>query len=339
MTSDVNFSKEEIRDFLKENYNVDASSIEEIDRGTALLYNINEDKYALKIFQDKYSKEDILKEVNIINVLYNDKIPVPKYIRSVNDELYSIFKGKTVILQEFIKGTEIDPNTGDVDMLIDSAQTLGKIVKSLNSTDLDIPKSDIESWYSDECIQDSLNRHEDLLKLAKEQNAKSIIEEFNFKIDLLKKVKSLYNFDDLSNLTLLNTHGDFNVLQCIYGKDMKIKAVLDFVAACKMPITWEIIRSYSYLDKDSKDGSINVEHFKKYVSEFMKYQKLNKYDIKYMCLLYFVQILTSTFGYKQYLKDNSRVDLLKFAEFRTNLCKYLYKNMDLITNSLLELID
>ena len=94
MTSDMNFSKAEIRDFLKENYNVDASSIEEIDRGTALLYNINEDKYALKIFQDKYNKEDILKEVNIINVLYNDKIPVPKYIRSVNDELYSIFKGK-----------------------------------------------------------------------------------------------------------------------------------------------------------------------------------------------------------------------------------------------------
>ncbi|MEG1597834.1 MAG: hypothetical protein RR359_06145 [Bacilli bacterium] len=73
-----------------------------------------------------------------------------------------------------------------------------------------------------------------------------------------------------------------------------------------MPIVWEIIRSYSYIDPVAKDGKIDVNNLVSYVKEFSKYITLNKYDIKYMPYLYLIQLLSSTFVYKQYIADNSK---------------------------------
>ena len=44
----------------------------------------------------------------------------------------------------------------------------------------------------------------------------------------------------------------YNVLQSIYEKE-HIKAIIDFASVAKLPIVWEIIRSYSYLDKEAKN--------------------------------------------------------------------------------------
>ena len=49
-----------------------------------------------------------------------------------------------------------------------------------------------------------------------------------------------------------------------------------------------------------------------------------------------MQLIGSTFGYREYNKDYSQKDLLKFALFRTNLCRSLYANLDKISESLLE---
>lgn len=330
------FTKTQIIDFLKKNYSINASSIKEIDRGNATLYNINKNKYVLKIFQEKYKKEDILKEVKIIELLKENNIPVPEYVKNNNDNYYTLFNDRVAILQKFILGYEIDKNTGDIDMLLDSARVLGKIVRTLNNNKnrIELPDNNIDSWYSDNTINESIVKHQDLLKIAKEQNKSDIVQDLSYKIEMLKNVKKEFSLDELSNLTCLNTHGDYNVLQCIYGDDNKIKAVLDFASACKMPIAWEIIRSYSYLDKNAANGCIDIDNLKAYVSEFIKYQELTKYDLRYMSLLYFIQILTSTYGYRQFLNDESEIDMFKFAKFRTNMCKFLYQNMDKISKEI-----
>lgn len=69
------------------------------------------------------------------------------------------------------------------------------------------------------------------------------------------------------------------------------------------------------------------------LKEFNKYVKLNNYDIKYMSTLYLLQLLNSTYGYRQYISDNSKIDLLTFAICRTNLCRNLFKNNELITKT------
>ena len=160
------FTKTQIIDFLKKNYSVNASSIKEIDRGNATLYNINKNKYALKIFQEKYKKEDILKEVKIIELLKENNIPVPEYVKNNNDNYYTLFNDRVAILQKFILGYEINKNTGDIDMLLDSAMLLGKIVRTLNNNKnrIELPDNNIDSWYSDNTIKESIVKHQDLLK-------------------------------------------------------------------------------------------------------------------------------------------------------------------------------
>ena len=151
----------------------------------------------------------------------------------------------------------------------------------------------------------------------------------------MKYVRDNFDFSDMSKLTVMNTHGDYSVLQFIY-EDGKINAIIDFVSDCRMPIVWEIIRSYSYIDPKAKEGKIDIDNLVQYVKTFTNYVKLNEYDFKFMSYLYLVQLLASTFGYKQYIADNSKTSLLDFAFFRTRLCKYLFENAEKITKTLME---
>ena len=156
---------------------------------------------------------------------------------------------------------------------------------------------------------------------------------------MLSDVRDNFDFSDMNKVSVMNTHGDYSILQFIY-KNGKINAIIDFVSACKMPIVWEIIRSYSYIDPKVKDGQIDINNLIDYTKTFNKYVLLNKYDLKYMSYLYLVQLLSSTFGYKQYVADNSKKELLEFAYFRTKLCKNLDENADKITKALIgELIN
>lgn len=68
-----------------------------------------------------------------------------------------------------------------------------------------------------------------------------------------------------------------------------------------------------------------------------EYINLTKEDLKYMPYIYILQLVGSTFGYKQYNNDYTKTGLLNFALFRTNLCIYLYNNLDVISSRLLEL--
>ena len=94
------------------------------------------------------------------------------------------------------------------------------------------------------------------------------------------------------------------------------------------------MRSYSYIDKKAKNGELDIDTLVDYVKEFSKYIQLNKYDLKYAAQMYLIQIVSSAFGYKQYNDDYSKTGLLEFALFRTNLCRYLYKNSEEISSKL-----
>jgi DNA-binding transcriptional regulator YhcF (GntR family) len=52
-----------------------------------------------------------------------------------------------------------------------------------------------------------------------------------------------------------------------------------------------------------------------------------------------IQIVSSVFGYKQYNDNYDKTGLLKFAFFRTNLCRFLYKHIKEINLRLQNEID
>ena len=337
MEETVFLNDEEIVSFVKDIYGLNVTEVKKIDRGSANLYSLNNDKYILKEFQSRYTKNEIDKEIAVINHLRKNGIQVPVYIETLNKEYNCIYKERTIIIQEFIDGEILNNNDGNYEQTIECAEIYGKIVSALETLPIELPSSDISEWYSKKSFETSIKKHEDLLPMLDETNEidMKIKKDVEEKIDMIKTVRDTLEFSEMSNLTIKNTHGDYNLLQFIY-KNGKVAAVIDFVSSCQMPIVWELIRSYSYVDKDAKDGEFNLDTFVQYVKTFNKYVKLNKYDLKYMPYLYLIQILNSNYGYKQYIYDHTKVSLLHFGYLRTNICRYLFNNARTISERLEE---
>ena len=318
-------NNEEIINYVKNNYDLEITDVTKIDRGSANIYLLN-NKYVLKEFQSKYSKKQVEKEIAVINHLSSFGIKVPEYIKTKKNTFDDEYKKKTIIVQKYIDGYTLENNEGNYEQTIECAEYYGRIVKALKTLSIELPDFDLSSWCSQETFNDSIKKHEELLFMLDENNEidKKIKTDILEKIKMIKLVR-LNDFEQMKNLTVLKTHGDYNVLQFIY-KEGKINAVIDFVNVCKMPVVWELIRSYSYIDKDAINGDFNLDTFVEYVKTFNKYINLNEYDIKFMPYIYLVQILNSNFGYKQYLYNRDNIKLLNFGFFRTNLCRYLFKN-------------
>lgn len=334
----VFINKKEIINFVKEKYRINVTNIKIIDRGSANIYSLNGDEYILKEFQSKYTKEEIEKEITIINHLKKDGIKVPSYIKTINDTYYSLYKDKVIIIQKFIEGYTLDRNEGNYEQTIECAKVYGMIVESLENLDILLPLNDLS--FSKENLTKGIEKHQKLLELINDKDAEETLKikrDLEEKINMIKNISKENIFIDTKKLTIKNTHGDFNILQFIY-KNNHINSVIDFVSACRMPIVWELIRSYSYIDKNVKNGIFNLDTFTDYIKEFNKYVKLNKYDLKYMSYIYLIQLLSSTYGYKEYINNNENIELLEFAYFRTNICKYLFNNAEKISSRLLKSI-
>lgn len=323
MEESIFVNNDEIKKVVYDNYGIDVNNIEYIDRGSSNIYNLD-NKYILKEFESKHNKDTVLKEVNIINHLKKKDIPTPTYIKTNDNKYYFEYKNKVIIIQEYIDGYTIEPNNGNYKQVIESATYLGKIVKALE----DYPY-ELQKWHKEIDLEKAIINQKELLSLTNDKDSK-IRKDLKDRIKMIEELSKTNIQDNFNNFTYKNTHGDYSVMQFIY-KDEKVNAVIDFLSACIMPIVWEVIRSYSYIDKD-----FNIDTFIDYVKEFSKYVKLNKDDLRYMSYYYLVQILTSTYGYKQYLNNRKELDLLNFGYFRTELCRYLYKNAKEIGDRLME---
>ncbi len=333
------FTEETIKEVLNQLYAIrEVQNISKIERGSANIYEIktNLNHYILKEFQSRYSSEEIKKEIDVINHLNKKGIAVPVYVMTKNGDYSFIYEGKTVILQEFIEGYTIEQNSGNYDQTIESAKNLALIVKALEDFSYQLPGGIVSNWYSEATFDSSIKKYKDLMSLIpQDEIGNKIKADFEEKISMIEDIKKNLNTSEMDKVTYKNTHGDYSMMQFIY-KDGKINATIDFVAASYMPIVWEIVRSYSYIDKDCIEGNFNMPHFIDYVKEFNKYVELNDYDLKYMVYIYLVQLVNSNYGYKQYIYDNEKVDLLNFGFLRTKICRYLYNNAKEISDKLIE---
>ena len=324
-----NLNESTIKKLLKENYKIDVSKVKKIDRGTANIFKVEteEKKYILKEFSDGRSEESVIKETNIINFLKGRNIKVPVYIKSTQDNFYIKYENRIIILQEYVDGYTMENNTGDYYKTIESARILGKVTKELQDYIGLNEDGIIEKWFSKESLEKGITKMLDLKSKLNEDNPyKAVFEnDLEDKIKMSNDLKENFQFDIVNKMTIMNSHGDYSVQQLIYN-DKNETTVIDFETAKKLPIIWEVMRSYSYIDKEAKNGELNIDTLVDYVKEFSKYIKLNKYDLKYAAQIYLIQTVSSPFGYKQYNDDYDKTGLLEFALFRTNLCRYLYKH-------------
>lgn len=332
----TSLDNEKIKNILKKEYNIKALNIAKIDRGTSNIFKIetNQNKYILKEFISARKKEVIIKEINIINFLRERNINVPTYVKTVSGNYYIENEGRIIIVQEFIDGYIIDNNTGNYNQVMECANILGKLTKEL----IDYPELSeeniIEEYFSKNRVHLGIEKMKQIRNNLREDNKykKQIEKDIDYRIKILKEIEKNFNFDIVKKMTMLNSHGDFCSQQLIYN-DNKKTTIIDFEKAKKLPIAWEVIRSYSYIDKEFNIGNL-VNYFK----EFFRYVKLNEYDLKYVSYLYLLQLASSTYGYKEYNDDFSQKELLDFAFFRTNLCKSLYENVEEISLKLIKIL-
>ena len=251
-----------IENILEKEYNIIPYDITRINRGTSNIFKIesNQGKYILKEFITKRKKDTIIKEIEIINFLHKRNINVPKYAKTVNNNFYTENEGRIIIVQEFIEGYTVEDNTGDYEKVIECANILGRLAKELmDYTELS-DENIIEEYFSKNRIHAGIEKMNQLKNDIKEDNKykEQIEKDIDYRIKISKEIENNFDFDIVKKLTMLNSHGDFCIQQLIYN-NQKEPTIIDFEKAKKLPIVWEVMRSYSYVDKELKEGNINID--------------------------------------------------------------------------------
>lgn len=289
----------------------------------------------MKEFSSGRNVADIEKEYKVIKYLDGQGFRVPKYVETLDGMCYFVYMERIIIVQVFLAGYAMENNTGDYEKTMESATILGKLSKALEGYDL---KTEYLDFPTKEGLMADRKKLKSFSETIKQDNPyrERFVSDINKKIEIIDRLEQ-FDFDELKKVTLKLCHGDYSVQQLIYNEKLGT-AIIDFETIKTMPIVWEIIRSYTYIDKDCKNGEMNLDTFVDYVKEVMKYITLTEYDLKYMPYIYIFQLVGSTFGYKQYNADYSKTGLLEFALFRTNLCNYLLDNLEVIAEALNSLV-
>jgi hypothetical protein len=337
-------NEEEIKEELKKRYGFKhVQNISKILMGSANIFKIicDGDAYILKEYQSLYRLDDIKREEHITRLLQENGIPSVEMVFCINGDYAWECKERVLVLQKFVEGEVVDSYTGSNTMMKESAFYLSKINLILKNISLE-KEDNTSEWLTPENLLKVKQKYNKIIEKCEEDRNNLIFQKI--RRDILIKKKLLNEFmenkeviDSLSKVTHMNSHGDYSVLQFIYEPDTsKIKVILDLSVAGKLPIVWEIIRSYSYMDPLCKEGEINIENLKNYVREYMKNIKISKIDLVMMPYVYLIQLLKSSFGYSQYVLSPSenKDQLIEFAFWRTKMCMWLASNAKKLSKEL-----
>jgi len=316
-----------IQELIKKNYNIDVNDITKIQDGSADLY-ILDNFYVVKFYQDNFKLKKIKIGIDVSNYCHNLNYKTPIYYKTISGNYYFYYEKRCVVLMSYIEGEKIPAFSSSINIMKNSATFYSKFVSDLQNYNKELPLYDFDKYFIGN-IDKSISGY---LKLINDTDNIEIKADLQLRVHLLKKI-NITLFEDIDKITICNCHGDFYVSQCLYKND-KIISILDFESAKIMPITIEIIRSYIYFDKN-----FNVDNLIIYVNEFIKKFKLNYYDLKYMPYLYYLKLLQSDFGYKQYIKNNHKKDeYIKIGKKLQKQIIYLSHNNKRISNKLITTI-
>ena len=217
----TNLDDVKIKNILEKEYNIKALSITKIERGTSNIFKIetNQNKYILKEFISARKKETIIKEINIIKFLRERNMNVPKYIRTQSDNYYIENEGRIIIVQEFIDGYTIDNNTGDYNQVMKCASILGNLTEKLMEYPELSNENIIDEYFFFFIVHLGIEKMKQIRKDIKEDNKykEQIEKDLDYRIKILEEIGIKFDFNIISKLTMLNSHGDFCSQQLIYN--------------------------------------------------------------------------------------------------------------------------
>lgn len=331
-------TEETIQCLISEKYGKAKLTVLPMPMGTANCYKLSDgsNSYFLKEFQSRFNESDLQREVKLTDYLIDHGYPTEKNIALVNGDRYFSYRERFILMQEFFDGKIYCDNNLPSHLLMQAAELLGKLHSLL--ADYDLPTDMGADWVNSFSPENSAKQYDELLAVLEsnpaEKHYKRIKSDLLYKKQLVYKISGYGQYFD--KLTYCATHGDFTCFQYICD-DEKIKAIIDFSSARRLPVVWELMRSYTQSCAACRSGKeLDTSEFEDYVGHYLRFFSLKKDDLTYMPYVYLYQLARSKYGYKEYLitKTENKNDLLNFAFWRTDICREIEQRKVEISNQL-----
>lgn len=333
-------NEQKIIELLKEYWNISVVKAEKLPLGSANCYCVSSEiqQYFLKEFQSSFKADDLTREANLTNYLAEHDIATARFIPTISGKMYIEHRGYCICLEEYIEGQSFGYYDLPKEFLKKEAAMLGRIHRCLSEYDLPVGMD--ENGVNSFSVSQTKENYDELLCELEKHRADSLYDKI--KAELLYKKELAEYCEEIkkyyAGITYVSTHGDYQGCQLIFDEE-DIKAVIDFSAAKKIPAVWELMRSYVQSSEYSRiEAKIDIEDFVEYAEEYMKYFALTETDLRAMPYVYLFQLARSRFGYIQYLTSASedREGLIKFAFWRTAICREVKDKAEDIVKALLE---
>jgi Ser/Thr protein kinase RdoA (MazF antagonist) len=336
-----------IRDILRQ-YGLTMTASRKLPMGSANCYEIRceEGSFFLKEYQSEISRGEVEREAAVTEYLAKRDFPVARFQKTGAGEVCTEEDGHIISVQEYIEGQTYLNNLPH-ELLPESAKYLGMIHALLR--DYPMEKDMDEKWLDSFSVEDAAAKFDALLQVldSGEKTSAEPIRDVNmlrtldhiradlvYKKELVRRLPQWKHW--FEGITYTPSHGDYTACQLVWEEN-HVKAVIDFSAAKSLPAVWEIMRSYVQSGGACRDGApFDTADFVSYVREYMKYAPLTERDLAAMPYVYLYQLSRSSYGYKEFLvkKTENKNDLLRFAFWRTAICREIERKAGEISNAL-----
>lgn len=330
-----------LRPMLADSYGLHLNSMKPLELGSANCFQLacEEGVFFAKEYQLEYGADAVEAEAKLVNFLKGEHFPVAGFLLTKDGSAYITIGRHVVSVQEYIAGQSF-LNDMPKRYMADCAHYLGKLHVLLRDYPMEASLDD--EWLASVSLQASTAKLDALLSALEGQmddpHYQTIRDDLLFKKELAGKTEVMKSYYD--GITYTPSHGDYTACQLICD-DAHVKAVIDFTAARKLPAVWEIMRSYVQSFSVCQNGApFNIDEFCTYVREYLKVALLTRRDLESMPYVYLVQLSQSSYGYKEYLVlHTANADaLLRFATWRTGVCREIYKKAADISAALQKLV-
>ena len=302
----------------------------------------DDSKLVLKEMPARFTVDAAETEALVCSHLNDDGIPTSKFIKTKAGTYAFHENEKTYHLQQFIPGKVYRSNKCPARLVENMGEWLGRIHQSLRRlTDVHFKDNLGTDWFQNFNIDKKIgdfSEIRDRIQDTEIRDKEQLISDVDFRIRTLRDIPlDEYRGIAWNALTRGPTHGDYSCLQ-VLSNEFESTSIIDFTSACILPYVWEIARSFCQSDESARNGEIAYGRLKIYLSRYLRVSDLTANDIRHFFDYYYLQLLGSTFGYRQaatgILEKNWLWDLGHFAIWRTKMCRWLSTNKTALTNQL-----
>lgn len=336
------FSEEELISFVNTHYGLESAAVQKLPLGSANCFRLFDggSSYFLKEFQSGVSEEDVCAEADLLARLRERGIPIAPFIPTKEGAWVVSHRSHAVCLQEYVEGTTYGYDDFPPRLMLTLARTLGRLHAAMR--DMELPAHRNANWAASYRGAESAAQYDALLAAAErvreDDKYPQIVSELRYKKELAFRCEDYAHFYE--GITYCPTHGDFQGCQTIWEGD-RLRAIIDFSSAKRLPAVWEVMRSYVQSSSYSRaTARIDLGGMRAYVGEYLRHAPLTERDLRAMPYVYLFQLAKSKFGYPQYLQSDSpdRVGLLQFAHWRTQMCLEVESHAEEIAEAMVSLL-